>query len=557
MTEVELHCIKVQVYIRFSLQPLSKHRKGCLNENESFSDVRQAFPTISIQYLWELFEKCNGDANWMMNILLNETTEIDDIPGNNEEDFDCPCELSEEQRAIADAAAVAIETSREQRTGRTPLPHRQQKKKMFNQRVFDQEAEQMKRQIEESVCIGDQFYSENMKRVREWKAKKRGPDEQRQQLSEGSEGSSTACVTVDAVAGDEEEDDFEEDVFEFRLGSEFINQLEGMFNTNSDGLDFHKFRPNVYMPTSLAKQIYHLWVESMMYQLEEQKLDALKDDEEIARQINQLEEKRTAVNFSDVTQMACAMQAYRSSCKNAWSSDNTDLAVKLKRQKLYEIFPKIPKDTVDEILRQNNDNYDRVVETLTSSYNPQERLLEQQNKLILAAKFESEKVSKQSTSNVLQKPFSGSGDAKRDALKDFEENRNKAMHHYQFRMECNQKAREASQKRNSEVAYYYLQVGKLHQQQLDYYNHLAANYIVEVHDLTHNNAELLDLHYLLVQEAIPCLEVFLDSHIVRLRRHKLPYKHIFLITGRGLHSAGGIPTIKMNVKNYLAKRGLR
>lgn len=386
MTERELR--QVPVYRRFPFQPLVKHRKGCVNENESFADVRLAFPTISIQYLWDLFEKC-GDANWMMNILLNESNEIDDIPGNNDEDFDCLCGLSETQRE----GAVAIGRS-EQKTGQAQPPQRQQKKKMFNQRVFDHEAEQIKRQIEESVCIGDQFYSENMKRVREWKAKKRGPEEHRQQFSEGSEGSSTACVTVDVGADEEEEDDYEidsQDLFEFRLGSEFINQLEGMFNTNSDGLDFHKFRPNVYMPKSLAKQIYHLWVESMMYQLEEQKLDALKDDEEIARQINQLEEKRSAANLSDVTQMACAMHAYRSSC-NAWSSDNTDLAVKLKRQKLYEIFPNIHKETVDEILRQNNDNYDRVVETLTNQYNPEERLLEQQNKLILAAKFESEKV---------------------------------------------------------------------------------------------------------------------------------------------------------------------
>lgn len=140
-------------------------------------------------------------------------------------------------------------------------------------------------------------------------------------------------------------------------------------------------------------------------------------------------------------------------------------------------------------------------------------------------------------------------------FREFEDNRNKAMHHHQFRMECYQKAREASQKRNSEVAYYYLQIAKLHNHKVDYYNQLAANSIV--HDLTHNKSELLDLHYLLVHEAMSCLEVFLDSHINRLRRHKQPYKYVFLITGRGLHSAGGIPTIKMNVKNYLTKRGLR
>ena len=157
---------------------------------------------------------------------------------------------------------------------------------------------------------------------------------------------------------------------------------------------------------------------------------------------------------------------------------------------------------------------------------------------------------------LINKPLT-TGDAKRDALKEFEENRNKAMHHYQFRQECYQKAQEANQKRNPEVAYYYLQIAKLHHHKLDHYNHLAANSIVNVHDLTHNNAEMIDLHYLLVQEAIPCLEVFLDSHIKRLRQHRLPYKQLSIITGRGLHSAAGIPTIKMNVANYLRKRGLR
>lgn len=249
----------------------------------------------------------------------------------------------------------------------------------------------MKRQIEESVVIGDEFYTENMKRVREWRnQKKKGPVIRTETSQENTEHSSV-------TSADQEEEDYEDfedgdDVFEFRLGSEFVNQLEGLFNSNSDGLDFHKFRPNVFMKRSLAKQIYHLWVESMMYQIEETRMDSLKDDEEIARQINEMDEmKRSAVQFSDVTQMASAMQAY---VTNDWATGGIDLALKLKRQKLYETFPNISRGTIDEILQQNEDNYERVVDTLNQVYeqNADERLVEQKNKLILAAKIETEKV---------------------------------------------------------------------------------------------------------------------------------------------------------------------
>lgn len=400
------------------LQPIQQHRKGCRNENEAFADIRLLFPAVSIKYLWDMFEKCNGDANWMMNILLNENVDTDDIPGDCDEDFYCSCDSPAwtETATTSDGTPqqddggrstpmdARSEASSTSNTGKgAPLPQRQ-KKKGLNHPTFQMEAEEMKRQIEESVRIGDEFYTENMKKVREWKSKKR-PDTRSEQQSQQQfqEISDQSSYATGAEVGEEdgEEDDYEmasdDDIYEFNLGSEFVNQLEGMFNTNPNGLDFHKFRPNVYMSKSLAKQIYHLWVESMMFQLEEQRLEALKDDEEIAREISsQFEEKRNAVNFSDVAQMACAMNAYRSSDNNEWIRDSTDLAVKLKQQKLYEIFPNIDKETIDEILHQNNDNYDRVVDTLTNSYkdNAEARLVEQQNKLMLAAKYESQNVSR-------------------------------------------------------------------------------------------------------------------------------------------------------------------
>lgn len=53
-------------------------------------------------------------------------------------------------------------------------------------------------------------------------------------------------------------------------------------------------------------------------------------------------------------------------------------------------------------------------------------------------------------------------DAKRAALRDFEENRNMAMHHSHLKAECYNKAREAFQRKQTGVAYYYTTVANLH-----------------------------------------------------------------------------------------------
>lgn len=67
---------------------------------------------------------------------------------------------------------------------------------------------------------------------------------------------------------------------------------------------------------------------------------------------------------------------------------------------------------------------------------------------------------------------------------------------------------------------------------------------------------MLDLHYLHVNEAVECLDIFLDKHITKLKANTQTYKYIFVITGRGLHSANGISTIKQRVKNRFRERHL-
>ena len=76
-----------------------------------------------------------------------------------------------------------------------------------------------------------------------------------------------------------------------------------------------------------------------------------------------------------------------------------------------------------------------------------------------------------------------SHEVKRQALQEFEDNRNMAMHHHQMKMECIQKARDAVQKRTPDVAQYYSEMSHFHRSKIDHFNHLAANCIINVNDL--------------------------------------------------------------------------
>ena len=132
-----------------------------------------------------------------------------------------------------------------------------------------------------------------------------------------------------------------------------------------------------------------------------------------------------------------------------------------------------------------------------------------------------------------------------------------AAHHSQLVTECYQKAKEAIQRGNGGVAYYYAQIAILHKEKNEYFNQRAICSIMELHKYTQSNPDLLDLHYLYQCEAVGCVDIFLDRHITELRSTGRTYKSIFIITGRGRHSAGGISVIKKKVKFRLKERKLQ
>lgn len=156
--------------------------------------------------------------------------------------------------------------------------------------------------------------------------------------------------------------------------------------------------------------------------------------------------------------------------------------------------------------------------------------------------------------------FTADGDleeGRRTALKEFEKSRNLAAHHSQMKYECHLKAKDAVLKGNGAIACYYADIAKLHSTKIELFNQMAAICIIDVHKYSHNNPDILDLHFLFIPEALECLDIFLDCHINNLRNRSHNSKEVYIITGRGRHSVGGVANIKSKVQNRLMDRKLR
>lgn len=77
---------------------LEQHKFGCSNENNSFSGIRQIYPSVPVEYLWDLFVTCQGDGDWTMDILLKEEAKIVEYMQTQgcvskfKNDFTCECD---------------------------------------------------------------------------------------------------------------------------------------------------------------------------------------------------------------------------------------------------------------------------------------------------------------------------------------------------------------------------------------------------------------------------------------------------------------------------------
>jgi DNA-nicking Smr family endonuclease len=70
------------------------------------------------------------------------------------------------------------------------------------------------------------------------------------------------------------------------------------------------------------------------------------------------------------------------------------------------------------------------------------------------------------------------------------------------------------------------------------------------------NENTVDLHKYRVKEAMQAFDIFLDRHIADLSEQETK-RSVYVITGRGIHSRGGIPRIRNAVEERVKERGLQ
>ncbi|KAH8379502.1 hypothetical protein KR009_005342 [Drosophila setifemur] len=563
-----------------------RHCLNCPNEPGGFALLRQMYPNKQLSGLWDLFVKCQADVDWAVDILLKED-ELNAQTGSDPFGAEDTLNPEEEAQFRCDCRGCPVSTIRSTspipplplapKTGAKPQRQR-------NKRSSGASKKDLQLQIENCFVLGDDQYSVHMRKIRDIRNgildQPISPQQEPPEEAEQEEP--------------EEEDSEDNTVLEMELHATLIEQLRAQFHTEDDLLPPEQELPaatKVFVPRQLAIQLYMLYREAVYNQQEEQRQQMLRDDEQFARLLKHPEYaecSESPSNVGELLDMELALSIYKSeqlaakqaADLSAQQQPQNDIATHLTKMKLCEKFPDIPRDTVLEIFVATGSNYGRTVEVLDSNVRSSlseaelyEQAVREGEKLSAQVVLEEQKqqqhrqqLQNSSAHGQGQRSSSNSSanrspllpeEAKCAALRDFEETRNLAAHHSQLKAECYVKAKQAVQRGNGSVALYYSEIAKLHKQKIDVFNQRAANCIMEVHRHTQNNPDLLDLHYLHTVEAISCLDLFLDRHITVLRSCTRVYKHVFIITGRGLHSANGVSTIKIRVKMRLGERRLR
>uniref|UniRef100_A0A1B0B8Q0 Smr domain-containing protein n=1 Tax=Glossina palpalis gambiensis TaxID=67801 RepID=A0A1B0B8Q0_9MUSC len=577
-----------------------RHSVGCPNENSAFVALRQIYPKEDVSSLWDLFLKCSGNADWVANLLLKEDEMIrvnsdeENVDYVNDDDFICLCKNSNEM--LRDSSKNTSTPLQDKNVmSNENLPKRQRKRsrwsrsKQHNTSSF-RELEEF---IQKSFVLESEHYTEQQtlqiydnEMDREFQESSIKANSNFHDVETQTDIQSIIENSDDDDESDEKEKSDNKEMLEITLGEKLIQQLIEYFRHETSSL-LNQTRTklpvnmNVFMSRSLAKRLYMLCMESVHHYIEEERQKIIREDEEFARLLKSpkyAECKESPANVRELLDMEMALMIFNQDREDILHQEKEgdkpkDLATHLTQMKLCETFPDIPRDTLLDILSANGNNYNKTVSILQSTMNIGSKsdrqslhtVNQKQERLMQCARRKKELLNQEVQTNLQKQQQIDSKelfDIKDDNIKEtvlrkFEETRNLADHHRQLKNECYKKAQEAIIRGQGAVAPYYSQITELHKKKIDMYNQVAANCIMEVHKYNQNNQDLLDLHYLYVAEALECLDIFLDRHITELRSSSDSYKNVFIITGRGLHSAGGVSTIKSKVKARLQERNLK
>ncbi|CAK1598263.1 unnamed protein product [Parnassius mnemosyne] len=379
----------------------------CQNEEKHFKAFRKLFKNISRCDLRDIFDRCCGDVNWAVDIVLdgvaNKQLLIQDEEDSSdiEEEISGQCECVAAYNVIPDV--ISASSTKEDHTSEGVVDNvTSTPRKVKKEVVFTESSIQLKRQIEKNVVIADNHYSEHCLKIRKLR---RGESSQAEvNICENVESSDntqnfekvfpstskdisednyldTETTENDNLNTDSDDDDetgfdYMEKTVNIELGSHFVTQLDEFFGRR-DMVYPENIIPTINIPLSLLNEINALSMESLMDQLDKatkQTQLMVLQDEEFARQLALKEEELALAgkepevpDFKEIMDLDFALSLYKKDVEEWRNNEPNDLAAKLTREKLYNLFPDISPNILSELLMAYDNNFQATVEALLMS----------------------------------------------------------------------------------------------------------------------------------------------------------------------------------------------
>ncbi|XP_050348548.1 uncharacterized protein LOC126772299 [Nymphalis io] len=583
----------------------------CGNEEKHFSSFRKLFKHIPRSDLRHIFDNCNGDVNWAVDIVLDgvdnqkiSTRDPNDVSDTEEEEENevlCTCLAAYEILPDRNESSSPIEPEQNTVPTTSPVNTKKGKKEI----VVSEASIQLKRQIEENVVIPDNHYSQHCLKIRKIRRGEciveENNDEENLSPSDNTENQvndniipSTSGLSEenvnnainnctnkddDSEASEEElttEDELVnfgnvEETIHINVGHVFIQQLDALFGRGD--MEYPpSIKPRLNIRTSLLNEINALWMESLMYQFEESSKQTdlmIKQDEEFARALLLKEEELLREgrepeipDFKEIMDMDFALTLYYKDVDEWRNHEPGDLAARLSRDKLYNLFPELPNDLLSEVLMAHDNNFQNTVEVLLISTG-RDHILDKKNgisKFVMEKEIErQEKILEKEKKELSQVEWPLLPTLEKVDMETVQMYRDQADNHLARRNLNYQKAQDYIRRGMTQVATYYSDYASYHTKKYEQANSLAAATLMQLHASNCADNATIDLHYLRVGEAKESLDLFLDTHIQKLKetqdRTGIRSHTLFFITGRGLHS-NGKPRVKPAVMKRLQERGL-
>lgn len=151
-------------------EPFLAETQRCKNEEKHFIAFRKMFQSVSRPVLRDIFDKCLGDVNWAVNLVLDSigdneigTQNSTELSDTEEETVD-ECECLAAYNIIPASSSpqpLPVSTEANQQDSDHSNPNLQRKPKKERKVSENEKTLELKRQIENHVVISDNHYSQH------------------------------------------------------------------------------------------------------------------------------------------------------------------------------------------------------------------------------------------------------------------------------------------------------------------------------------------------------------------------------------------------------------